>query len=92
MVSVSVRNITAAKFELIFIATLHYGKDQEVAYRLVRDESNGNLILAPGEESNPYDMGFLLPVADRDDVVLELQIDGQHPPVTFAGSIAKARA
>lgn len=65
VVSASVRNATAAKFELIFIATLRYGKDRTVAYRLLLGEDNGNLILAPGEDPNPYDMGFLVPVADR---------------------------
>lgn len=93
VVSASVRNGTAEKFELLVGATLRYGKDRTVAYRLGLDDSNGKRILAPGEDSNPYDMGFLVPVADRDDVVLELQIDnGQHPPVVFAGSIAQERA
>ncbi len=96
VVSASVRNATAAKFELIFQGTLRYGKDRTVAYRIslgISEENNGYLVLAPGEVSDPYDIGFLVPVAARDDVMLELQIDaGQHPPVAFVGSIATERS
>lgn len=93
VLSVTVHNLTAKRFETLIQGTMRYGKDRTAAYRLGLDDSAGTVALAPGETSHPYDMGFLLPVEARDDVDLELYVDsGRHGPAAFTGSIAKARS
>jgi hypothetical protein len=92
VLSVTVHNQAAKSHEMSIVGTLRYGKDKTAAYRLwVEDDAIRTL--APGETSDPYDMGFLLPVEAREDVDLELYVDaGQHGPAQFTGSISKARS
>jgi len=48
--------------------------------------------LKPGQTSYPYDMGFLVPVDQRDDVNLQVNVDlGPHQPALFTGSLDEDR-
>jgi hypothetical protein len=93
VLSVTVHNLTAKSFEVLFQGALRFGNDKGKAYQMGLDDAGCVVTLAPGETSYPCDMGFLLPVEARDAVDLEIHIDGgQHGPAAFTGSIAKARS
>jgi hypothetical protein len=77
-------------------ARLRYGPGRTVAGSYVATTGHADhatvQYIAPGETSYPYRLGFLLPVAARDDVVLDVGIDnGIHERAIFAGSIKATR-
>jgi hypothetical protein len=88
-VTVTLRNGTGDVIEAIFQGELLYGPRKLVAHRVnLNDSASVVAPLVPGETSAPHDMGFLLPVDARNDVVLHVTV-GLEPrePATFAGSL-----
>jgi toxin-antitoxin system PIN domain toxin len=93
-ITVTLRNGTGHTFEAWFIGRVTYGPHRRqagrFATRTVPDQHSVQLI-APGETSCPYGLGFLIPADARDDVVFELTIDpGEHETAVFAGPLPAA--
>jgi hypothetical protein len=80
---VVVRNGSDHLLRVALTARLRHGLGRTVASSYVatagRAEHATVQYIAPGDTSYPYKLGFLLPVAARHDVVLDLGIDdGMH--------------
>jgi hypothetical protein len=89
VITISLHNGSAKTVEAVLGGTVLYGKNQKQAYRLSVEETGDTQTIQPGETGRSYDMGFLIPVADRGQVQLEVTVDiGQHEAAHFAGSIA----
>lgn len=89
IITVTLHNGSGHTFEAWFIGRVTYGPHRRqagrFATRTVPDQHSVQLI-APGETSYPYGLGFLIPADARDDVVFELTIDpGEHETAVFAG-------
>ena len=88
VITISLHNGGAETVEAVLNGTVLYGKDQKQAYRLALDDTGSTPTIQPGETAHLYDMGFLIPVADRGQVQLKVTVDiGQHEAAHFAGSI-----
>ena len=88
VITISLHNGGTRTVEALLNGTLLYGKAQKQAYRLALDDSGSTPTIQPGETASPYDMGFLIAVADRGQVQLKVTVDiGQHEAAYFAGSI-----
>jgi hypothetical protein len=90
--TVVIRNGSDHLMRVALTARLRYGPGRTVAGSYVATAGHADhatvQYIAPGEPSYPYKLGFMLPVAARHDVVLDLGIDdGMHGRATFAGSI-----
>jgi hypothetical protein len=90
--TVIVRNGSDHLVRVALTARLRYGPGRTVAGSYVATTGHADhatvQYIAPGDTSYPYRLGFLLPVAARDDVVLDVGIDnGIHERAIFAGSI-----
>ena len=88
VITISLHNGGAKTVEALLNGTVLYGKDQKQAYRQNLDDIGSTPTIQPGETA-PYDMGFLIPVADRGQVQLKVTVDiGEHEAAHFAGSVA----
>ena len=90
VLTVVLNNGSSHTFEVWFVGRASYGSDRRragrFATRAMSDLASVQLV-APGEASYPYDLGFLIPTAARDDIVFELNVDGgEHQPAIFEGS------
>jgi hypothetical protein len=91
--AIVVRNGSDHTVRIALTARLRYGPDLTLAASYVATAGHADHATAqfvdPGEVSYPYTLGFVLPPAARDDVVLDLGIDNwAHERAVFAGSIA----
>ena len=90
--TVAVRNGTAHTFEAWMRGDLRYGPYRLPAVRYLTppgpDDSGSVQLVAIGEDSDPYRLGFVLPADSGDDVVFNLAIDaGTHDPAVFVGGL-----
>jgi hypothetical protein len=90
VLTVVINNGSSHTVEVWFVGRVSYGPDRRragrFATRAMSDLTSVQLV-APGETSYPYELGFLIPTAARDDIVFELNIDGrEHQPAIFEGS------
>ena len=89
VLTVTLHNGAPHTFEVWFIGRVSYGRDRRQAGRFATraiSDVHSAQVVAPGETSYPYDLGFLLPTEARGDLVFELTIDrGEHEPAIFAG-------
>ena len=92
VVTVALRNRSASVVDALLMGELHYGPEKTPAFRLGMHDDNAVQQLKPGQTSYPYDMGSLVPVDRRDDVILQVNIDlGPHQPALFAGALPEDR-
>jgi hypothetical protein len=96
VITITLHNDGAKTVECVLNGTVFYGKDQRRAYRFdvhggvpYPTDATSTPTIAAGETAPPHDMGFLIPVADRGQVRLQVTIDaGLEQTAYFAGSIA----
>jgi len=90
VVTVALRNRSADVIDTVLLGDLRYGPEKTRAYRIAMEDNGGMQSLEPDQASVPYDMGFLVPVSKRHDVVLEVSIElGSRQPARFAGSLER---
>ena len=90
VITISLHNGGARTVEALLNGTVLYGKAQKQADRLGLDDSGSMPTIQPGETAPPYDMGFLIPLADRGQVQLKVTVDiGENEAAHFAGSITE---
>ena len=94
IITVTLHNGSVHTLDAWLIGRVSYGPHRRPASRFatrtVTDLGSVQLI-APDETAHPYSLGFLIPVAARDDVVFELTIDtGKHETAVFAGPVPAA--
>ena len=91
IITVELRNGSSKTVQAWFVGRATYGPKRHQAPRFATralTDLNSVQMIAPGETSYPYSLGFLIPPDAHDDVQFELNIDpGTHRTAIFAGSL-----
>jgi hypothetical protein len=92
--AVTLRNGSPHTFEALLGGELRYGPHRRLALRYDSlpwpDERGSMQLVAIGEQSEPYQLSFVVPPSGRDDLELDLAIDtGAHEPAVFAGAVTE---
>lgn len=92
IVTIEIHNGSDQEIAPLVVASLFYGADQKRAARVEYDSYLDGPVIAPGESAPLFDMAYLIPVDERDQVRLEVALNiDDHEPAQFTGSVARAR-
>lgn len=92
IVTIEIHNGSDQEIAPLVVASLFYGTDQKRAARVEYDSYLDGPVIAPGESAPLFDMAYLIPVDERDQVRLEVALNiDDHEPAQFTGSVARAR-
>lgn len=92
IVTVKIHNGSDKEIAPLVVASLFYGTDQKRAARVEFDSYLDGPVIEPGGSAPLFDMAYLIPVDERDQVRLEFALNtGEHEAAQFTGSVARAR-